>query len=169
MADVTFATEDYGTRIERKWLAHYLNVSGSANRLWERFGKGIEEFNVEMNSEVEEVTDILGETEITVSQHKPTAEVEENFARKGTKLFDWLQDKIDKRAVLDDLKAEALEVHCWEDPTSGAYPAYLENVIIEITSYGGTSAGYQIGYTVHYTGERTAGTFNPSTKAWTAD
>ena len=43
-----------------------------------------------------------------------------------------------------------------------------EAVYIEVTSYGGDTTGYQIPFTIHYTGEKVNGTFNISTKTFTA-
>ena len=38
---------------------------------------------------------------------------------------------------------------------------------IEVTSYGGDTTGYQIPFTLHYTGEKVKGTFNVSTRTFT--
>ena len=56
----------------------------------------------------------------------------------------------------------------WNADEAGAYPAVKESVYIEITSYGGDTTGYQIPFTIHYTGEKVKGTFNLSTKTFTA-
>ena len=42
-----------------------------------------------------------------------------------------------------------------------------EECYIEVSSYGGDTTGYQIPFNIHYTGAKTTGTFNPSTKAFT--
>ena len=61
-----------------------------------------------------------------------------------------------------------MEVHLWEEESSGAFPAVKEECYIEITSYGGDTTGYQIPFNVHYTGVKTKGTFNVQTKTFTA-
>jgi len=43
-----------------------------------------------------------------------------------------------------------------------------EEAYIEITSYGGDTTGYQIPFTIHYTGEKVKGTFDVSSKTFTA-
>ena len=53
--------------------------------------------------------------------------------------------------------------------SSGAFPAVREECYIEVSSYGGDTTGYQIPFNVHYTGVKTKGTFNPTTKAFTAE
>ena len=53
--------------------------------------------------------------------------------------------------------------------STGAYPATKEDVFIEIVSEGGDTTGYQIPFNIHFTGNRTKGTFNPTTKEFTAE
>ena len=69
---------------------------------------------------------------------------------------------------MDELKAEVVDVKLWEAEESGAYPAVKEAVYLEITSYGGDTTGYQIPFTIHYTGEKVKGTFNVTTRTFTA-
>ena len=163
--------ENYGTKIERKLLAHYINVN-LETPAWERIGKDLEELSFDLNAESEDKHNILGEVETIVSAYAATGSVEPYFARKGTALFTWLQAVIDERKVLDDLKVEHLEVHTWEDPTgTGAdatYPAYKETAVLIPTSYGGDYNGYQIPFELHLQGDRVAGTFNPTTKTFNA-
>ena len=70
--------------------------------------------------------------------------------------------------MLDDLKTDIVEVKLWETESSGAYPAVKEECYVEVSSYGGDTTGYQIPFNVHYTGVKTTGTFNVSTKTFTA-
>ena len=56
----------------------------------------------------------------------------------------------------------------WGEASANAYPAIKEECYIEIVSYGGDTTGYQIPFNVHYTGVKTKGTFNISTKTFTA-
>ena len=154
-------------KIERKLLAHYLNATPSAEATYERLGKDLEEYNVELNAEVEKKKNILGETSINVSSYEVQGEVQPYFAEKGTKLFEFLQDIIDNRKTLDQVKTTACEVHTW-DGAENAYTAFEEEVYIEVTSYGGDYNGYQIMFNVHYTGKRKKGTFNLDTKKFVA-
>ena len=47
--------------------------------------------------------------------------------------------------------------------------AYREDVIIEVSSYGGDTTGYQIPFNVHYTGVKVKGKFDVKTKKFVAD
>ena len=60
------------------------------------------------------------------------------------------------------------EVKLWEAAEGDAYPATREEVYIEVTSYGGDTTGYQIPFTLHYTGNKVKGTFDVTTKTFTA-
>ena len=156
-------------KIKRRFMAHFINAAVSGTAAYERLGKDLEEYNVEMNANVETKNNILGETSVILDSYQPQASVEPYYAEVGSALFERLQAIIDERQTLDDLKTDIIEVHLWESATEGAYVAYREEAIIEVSSYGGDTTGYQIPFNVHYTGIRTKGTFNPETKAFTAD
>lgn len=156
-------------KIERKYLAHYINTTTPGGEAaYERLGKDLEEYTPELAAEVETKKNILGETSILISSYEKTASVEPYYAEKDSALFTRLQAIIDGSLVLDDLKTDVVEVKLWEAETSGAYPAIREEAYIEVTSYGGDTTGYQIPFTLHYTGVKTKGTFDPSTKTFTA-
>ncbi len=153
-------------KIERKYLAHFMNATPKSTPSYERLGKDLEELNVEMNAEIETKQNINGENSTNLSGYSPQASVEPFYADKDSAFFDFLQDIADNRKVLDDAKTDALEVHLWEE-SGGSYVAYRETAIIEIVSYGGNTTGYQITFNVHYQGDRVKGTFDPETKTFT--
>ena len=156
-------------KIERKYLAHYINTDPSGEKAaYVRLGQDLEEFAPEMAAEVETKKNILGESSILISGYEKTAAVEPFYAQAGSALFNRLQEIIDGDLVLDALKADVVDVKLWEGDDTGAYPAVKETVYIEVTSYGGDTTGYQIPFTIHYTGEKVQGTFNVSTKAFAA-
>lgn len=156
-------------KIERKYLAHYINTAASGAEVnYERLGKDLEEYTPELSAEVETKKNIFGETSVVISSYEKTAAVEPYYAEKDSALFGRLQSIIDDSLVLDELKTDVVEVKLWEAETSGAYPAIKEEAIIEVTSYGGDTTGYQIPFTLHYTGVKTKGTFNPTTRTFTA-
>lgn len=157
-------------KIERKYLVHYINTApGETSAAYEKLGKDLEELKVELNAEVESKKNILGETSVNVSSYEAQASVEPYYAEKGTGLHTLLQGIIDERKVLDDAKTDVVEVHTWEEASAGAYTAYKESAVIEITSYGGDYKGYQIPFNLHFCGDRVKGKFNPATKTFTAD
>lgn len=158
-------------KIERKYLAHYINTAepGAEAAVYERLGKDLEEYSVELSAQVDKKKNILGETSVNISSYEKSASVEPYYADKDTAMFARLQAIVDGDLVLDELKTDVVEVKLW-DAVEGAtsYPAIKEEAYIEVTSYGGDTTGYQIPFTVHYTGVKVHGTFDVSTKAFTA-
>ncbi len=157
------------SKIARKFMAHYVDSATASPAAYVRLGKDLEEFNVEMNANVNSTQNILGETSTNIDSYAAQSSVEPYIADSTDPMFTRLQAIIDGRQTLDDLKTTVVEVHLWETPETGAYAAFREDAIIEIVSYGGDTTGYQISWNVHHTGNRVEGTFNPSTKTFTVD
>ena len=158
-------------KIERKYRAHYLNpvfAGDTGTAAYVRLGKDLEEYSPELSANVEKKSNIMGETSVTIDSYQKQGEVAPYYAEKDDPLFTKLQAIIDGDLVLDDLKTDIVEVKLWETESSGAYPAVKEECYVEVSSYGGDTTGYQIPFNVHYTGVKTTGTFNVSTKTFTA-
>lgn len=154
-------------KIERKYLAHYINTAVSGEAAYERLGKDLEEFSPELSAQVDTKKNILGETSILISSYEKTASVEPYYAETGDRLFDRLQAIIDDGLVLDQLKTDVVEVKLWENPQDRVYQAIREDAYIEVSSYGGDTSGYQIPFTLHFTGNKVKGTFDVATKTFT--
>ena len=150
-------------KIERKYMAHYLNATfaaddGTASYVDDGTATSSEESSSSSTS-----------VDFTIDGYQKQGEVSPYYAEKGDPLFEKLQSIIDNDLVLDDLKTDIVEVKLWDAQSSGAFPAVREECYIEVSSYGGDTTGYQIPFNVHYTGVKTKGTFNPTTKAFTAE
>ena len=156
-------------KIERKYMAHYLNAAfGSDTASYVRLGSDLEEYSPELSANVEKKNNILGQTSVVIDSYQKQGEVSPYYAEKDDPLFEKLQAIIDGDLTLDNLKTDIVEVKLWGEASTGAYPAVKEECYIEIVSYGGDTTGYQIPFNVHYTGVKTAGTFNPNTRTFTA-
>ena len=154
-------------KIERKYLAHYINTATDGDAVYERLGKDLEEFSPELSAQVDTKKNILGETSVLISSYEKTGAVEPYYAESDSGLFTRLQAIIDGGLVLDQLKTDVVEVKLWENAGEGAYPAIREEAYIEVTSYGGDTTGYQIPFTLHFTGNKVKGTFDVVTKTFT--
>lgn len=156
-------------KIERRFMAHYLDTAqpGSPAQ-YERLGKDLEEYSPELSATVEKTKNILGETRVLLTGYEKNGKVEPYYAEKGDPLFARLQDILDSGKVLDDCATTVVEVHLWEekDPSKG-FPATKERAILEVTSYGGSAAGYQIPFAVHYEGAPVKGWFDPDSGKFT--
>jgi len=153
-------------KIERKYLAHYI---GTGEGAFERLGKDLEEFSPELAAQVDTKKNILGENSVVISGYEKTGAVEPYYAESDSQLFQKLQAIIDGDLVLDDLKCDVVEVKLWEQAVDGKYPAVKEQAYIEVTSYGGDTTGYQIPFTLHFTGEKVKGSFDIAAKEFTAE
>ena len=151
-------------KIERKFMAHFVEVGDGA---LVRLGKDLEEFSPELSAQVDTKKNILGESAVVISGYEKTGAVEPYYAEDGSALFERLQDILDNGSVLDDLKTDVVEVKLWKTAENGGYPAVKEEAYIEINSYGGDTTGYQIPFTIHYTGNKVKGTFDVSTNTFT--
>ena len=155
-------------KIERKYMAHYLNAAfGKGEADYTRLGQDLEEYAPELTANVEKKSNILGQTSVVIDGYQKQGEVSPYYAEEGDPLFEKLQGIIDGDLVLDDLKTDIVEVKLWSKDTAGAYPAVREECYIEIVSYGGDTTGYQIPFNIHYTGVKTKGTFDPASKKFT--
>ena len=159
-------------KIQRKYMAHYLNAHFASDSTGKddyiRLGKDLEEYSPELSANVEKKSNILGQTSVTIDSYQKQGEVSPYYAEAGDPLFEKLQEIIDGDLVLDDLKTDIVEVKLWGETADTTYPAVREECYIEVVSYGGDTTGYQIPFNVHYTGVKTTGTFNVSTKTFTA-
>ena len=155
-------------KIERKYMAHFINGVKDGEAVYERLGEDLEEFSPELAAQVETKRNILGQSSIVISGYEKTAAVEPFYAKQGSQLFNRLQEIIDGDLTLDALKADVVDVKLWDENEAGEYPAVKEMVYLEVTSYGGDTTGYQIPFTIHYTGEKAKGTFNLATRTFTA-
>lgn len=157
-------------KIKRKFMAHYIDsaLPSATKPEYVRLGKDLEEYTVEMNANVEAKNNILGETSVTLDSYQPQASTDPYYAEVGEPLFERLQMIVDERQTLDDLKTSMVEVHLWEEDSAkkGSYVAYKEEVVIEVSSYGGDTTGYQIPFNIHHTGNRVKGLFDISAKSF---
>ena len=162
-----------GQKIKRKFMGNFIDsaLPGAAETAYVRLGKDLEEYNVDMNANVDTKDNILGETSVTLDSYQPQATADPFYAVMGDPMFDRLQGIVDERQTLDDLKTTVVEVHLWDEVSeaAGSYVAYCEDAIIEVSSYGGDTSGYQIPFNVHYTGVKVKGKFDVKTKKFVAD
>ena len=152
-------------KIERKYLAHYINVAQEGQAVYEQLGQDLESYAPEMSAQVETKRNILGQSSVVISGYEKSAAVEPYYADSESGLFDRLQAIIDGDLVLEKLKTDVVEVKLWKE-SDGKYEAVREEAYIAVTSYGGDTTGYQIPFTLHYTGKKTKGSFDVETKTF---
>ena len=163
--------------IERKYLAHYIDSAFDttyAAAKYVRIGKDLEEFNEELNPDVEITKNILGEQSVKVNGYEVQADVDPFYYETYD---DALSEKImtiaNTRATGDKCKTTMVDVLLKPGDTEDAQPtvvwAYREDCYIVPNSVGGDTSGIQTPFTVYKAGNRVKGTFDIASKAFTAD
>ena len=68
-------------KIERKFLAHFLNVAEPGKEAaYERLGKDLEEYKAELSAQVDKLKNILGQTTVVISGYEKSGAVEPYYA-----------------------------------------------------------------------------------------
>ncbi len=160
-------------KIERKYMAHYVDAADPATEpgkpKYVRIGKDLEEYAPRMSADVQKSKNILGQTSVMLASYEKSGSVEPYYAEKDDPLFARLQAIVDGGLVLDACSTTVVEVHLWEQKKTNGFPAVKDDAVIEVSSYGGDSAGYQIPFTLHYKGAPVAGFFDPETSAFSTE
>ena len=156
-------------KIKRTEFATFMNVTPSATASYELLGRGMETGEVDYGPETEESPDITMDTIPTdLVAYKPKMSLE-GKAIVGNACFDYIDGLRRNRAVLDNAKTDIVNVWLYMPETTGSWPAEKQSVIIAIDKFGGDGGKTSnIGYTLYYAGDPIQGTFNPTTKAFTA-
>ena len=150
-------------KIARKYLAHYIDASfGGTTTNDVRLGTDLEEYNEEMNPEVDTKINILGEQTVNHSGYQVESEVDPYYAVYDDPLWEKLQEIANKRMTGDQCKTTKVDVLLTE--TGTVIWAYREDVLVIPNSIGGDTSGVQIPFTVHNDGNRVSGTWTMSSK-----
>lgn len=157
-----------GEKIERKYLAHFIDASfGNETANYIRLGKDLEEYNIELNPDVETLKNILGETSNNVMGYEPSGSVDTYYAYVGDPLFEHLSEIANERSTGSQLKTTVVDVLL---NSKGVITwAYREDVLVIPQSIGGDTGGVQIPFEIMYNGNRKKGTFDMTTKTFTEE
>ena len=153
-------------KLERKYLAHFIDASfGGSTVNYVRLGKDLEEYNEELNPDVEVQKNILGEQNVVHNGYEVQGEVNPYYAYTGDALFDKLAEIANGRSTGEGCMTTKIEVLL--DAEGTVQWAYREDCYVVPNSVGGDTSGIQIPFTTYNAGNRKAGTFDMSTKTFT--
>lgn len=153
-------------KIERKYLAHFIDASFGGNSTnYVRLGKDLEEYNEELNPDVEVNKNILGEQSVKHTGYEVQSDVDPFYAYEDDPLFTQLAAIANGRLTGDDCKTTKVDVLLEADGT--VVWAYREDVYVVPSSIGGDTSGVQIPFTIYNDGNRTAGTWTTGTNSFT--
>lgn len=160
--------------LERKYLAHYIDGAfNSAAPEYTRLGKDLEEYSIELNPDVESKQNILGENSVVVNGYEVSSSVDPYYYDYSDDLAEKIMDIAMNRTTGDGCKTTVVDVLLQPGATADAEPtvvwAYREDCVVVPESVGGDTSGVQLPFTIHRAGNRTKGTFDLSTKAFTAN
>ena len=150
-------------KLNREALAHFLDttfntsVADVAKATFEIIGDDIEEMSVEMNSDTEQVKNILGQTRTVDNGYTPSMDADPYYANPDKKLYPKLRDIAMKRLKGDACKTLMLEVIV-EDTEAETHLAYVREVMVKPQSYGGGTEGFNIPFSVSEDGASVEGT-----------
>ena len=156
-----------GNKVERKYLAHFIDAGFGGESNFVRLGQDLEEYNIELNPDVETKKNILGEQSVQHSGYEVQSETDPYYAYYGDPLFEQLSMIANERKTGDDCKTTIVDVLLNED--GSVEWAYCEDCYVIPKSIGGDTSGVQIPFTIYNAGNRKKGNFNLTTKAFTPE
>ena len=158
-------------KAKRNTYKIFMNVAeaSASSKEWEIIGKDIEELSRELNNEVNSFTNILGETEVEVTKGNQVTSCDPVKFRDDSKASKILYNIYKNDSELSDVEKEFVEVNT-SMPVSGKddeYEAFMQTGAIDLKSWGGDTTGINSPFDINWLGEKTYGTFNPTTKTFT--
>lgn len=150
-------------KLNREALAHYLDtawnkkVADASKAEFEILGDDIEEMSVELNADTSQVKNILGQTKTIDNGFTPSMSADPWYANTESKLYPHLRDIVLDQLKGDERKTLMLEVIV-EDTEATEHLAYVREVKVTPTSYGGGTEGFNIPFTVDFDGAYAKGT-----------
>ncbi len=153
-------------KIERKYLAHYLDANfGEGETNYVRLGKDLESYEEALNPQVEVNKNILGEQNVIHNGYEVQSEVAPFYATEGDPLWEKLQAISNNRSTGDSCTSTRVDLLL---TASGTVEwAYREDVYVVPQSLGGDTSGVQIPFTIFNTGNRVKGTFSLNNNKFT--
>lgn len=150
-------------KLNREALAHYLDtawnkkVADVDKAEFEILGDDIEDMSVEMNPDTTQLKNILGQTKTTDNGFTPSMSADPWYANTESKLYPHMKEIVFEQLKGDERKTLMLEVIV-EDTEAETHLAYVREVKVTPTSYGGGTEGFNIPFTVDFDGAYAKGT-----------
>ena len=150
-------------KLNREAMAHYLDtafntkIADASKAQFEILGDDIEELSVELNSDVETLKNILGQTRTVDNGYEPSVEADPFYADPDKALYPKIRDIALGRLKGDACKTLLLEVIV-EDTEATTHTAYLREVMVKPTSYGGGTEGLNFPFEISEDGASVKGT-----------
>ena len=150
-------------KLNREAFAHYIDAAWNLNLKdvdkaeFELIGDDIEEMSVEMNPDTSQVKNILGQSRTVDNGFAPTMSADPWYADPDKKIYPKIRDIALEQKKGDERKTLMLEVIV-EDTEASTHLAYVREVKVTPTSYGGGTEGFNIPFNVEFDGGFIKGT-----------
>lgn len=150
-------------KLNREAMATYLDtawnssVADVAKAVFEIIGDDIEEMSVELNPDIDQKKNILGQTKTQDNGYEPSMDADPFYANPETKLYPKIRDIALGRLKGSACKTLMLEVIV-EDTSEEAHLAYVREVMVKPQSYGGGTEGLNFPFNVSEDGGSVKGT-----------
>jgi len=156
-------------KIKRSEVQSFMNTTPLATATYSLIGDGVVTGTINYNPQTSEETYIHEDSAaIAVESYAPNMPVEAT-AVSGDEVFEFVDTLRRNRAVLSDAETDIVNVWMYESGGPAAYPAEKQPVSIQIDDFGGDGGqAVKINYTINFVGAPVVGTFNATTKAFTA-
>lgn len=159
-------------KAKRSQYYTFLNIGTSESPEWAREGKFASELTTQMNPQTTTTQDVTQDTADTdITGYQPSIGLSKSVS-KTDPTFEFINDIRKKRKILSDAYSQILNVDVFNENSDGSYPAELQDVSIQIDSFGGPASNpLTIGYTYNYRGDPVTGkaTINNGTVTFTPD
>jgi hypothetical protein len=155
-------------KVKRSKFMSFLNTGTSTAPTWSRMGKGITGQEVAYNPQTTTECYIDEDNATTdIDYYQPSIQTPQTVYA-GEPCFAYVDNLRKNRATGDDAKSEILLVDAYS-ASNDSYSAERNNCSIQIDTFGGDGGKpLSITYTINLCGDPVTGTFNASTKAFTA-
>lgn len=135
---------------------------------WVPFGEDNDELTRELNNEIESKKNVLGKTNIDHTAGAQTSEIDPVAIRGNDVLSKILYLMFKYNLTGDKATLQCMEVTLADKQTDGSYGAFTEDAVVDLKSWGGDTTKINAPITLNWKGNKTHGTFNATSKAFTA-
>lgn len=137
----------------------FLNTGTKEAPAWVREGCGASELTAQMNPQTTTTQDVTQDTaETDITGYQPSIGISKSVS-KDDATFAFIDNIRRKRKIMSDAYAQILNVDVFNPDSNGKYPAEMQDVSIQIDSFGGAASDpLTIAYTYNYRGDPVTGT-----------
>lgn len=151
-------------KIKRPLIAHFLDTAQSATYdaegvTWKRIGLNVTDMSIDYGAQTETEQDIISNSATTdVTGYQPTSAVSQQCT-KGDEIFEFITGLRRNRAILSEAHTWMMNIDMWDSSGSTAYSAEVQEVSIQIDSYGGAGGETPVqDFTINFIGDPIQGT-----------